>query len=172
MTLREILDLAYYRVDEEPEIGTDADIQMDTIFTASINQGIGLLAMTKDKKTKVATLPYAEKIKLPTDYFGLVELKHSVYGVMSITDYELIGDLVIPKIEDITSGTFDLTYIFVPVKITDVTATIDLKDIYCIALAAYASYSYTLSQKQYQSATMFLNEFNMIANNGGGKNEA
>jgi len=173
LTLKEIIDLAYFRCDEDIE---DRETMIDKIVINAINQGYCFISTTKDKKTKVASLTYSEKISLPTDYFELVEIKHSSYGILAKTDYLIEGDLLIPKVGEITTGTFTLTYIFIPVFVTAETTALGLKDIYCTSLAAYAAYQYMLSQKQYQSATMFLNEFNMILNSnttkGGIINEA
>ena len=159
MILKEIINLAYYRCDEELE---DREGGIDTIIINAINQGAGIISTKLEHKTKTITMAYAENLKLPNDFFSLVEVKHVSYGKLSPTDYDIFGDLIIHKVASITSGTFTLTYIFSPIAITSETTDLPYKDFYCISLAAYASYQYMLSQKEYNSATMFLNEFNMI----------
>jgi len=159
MTLQEILNLAYYKCDEDP---ADQDEQMQSVFKAAINQAMNLIAITLDKKVKSASLTYSSKITLPTDYYSFVDATHSTYGRMAKTDFEIIGDTFFPRVSEITTGTFTLLYIPIPTFITTETTDIGVNDMYAVALATYASYSYFLSQKNIEVSSMLLNEFNMI----------
>ena len=169
MKLKEIIELAYHRSNEDIE---DVEPRIDKILINAINQGYCFIATTVDKKTKSITLPYAEKITLPLDYHSLIEVKHSTYGILAKTDYLIEGNLLIPKLSEVSTGTFNLTYIFIPDFISDVEASVNIKDMYCVALSAYSAYQYMLSEKQYNSANILLNEFMMILGREGNNNEA
>jgi len=159
LLLKDIINLAYNRSDEETD---DRETDIDNIMINAINQGAGLIATKLEMKTKTVTLLYSANLKIPSDFYKLVELNHVSYGKLAITDYDIAGDLIIHKVASITSGAFTLTYIYVPTKVTIETSDLPYQDFHCIALAAFAAYQYMLSQKRTNEATMFLNEFMTI----------
>lgn len=152
MNFLDIRTLAKNRIDE-----LDLDPQIDVIVDNAINYAYQFIATRVEKKTKTTKLAFGKIIDLPTDFFSLVYISNNNRELRQ-DEYELKGDKLIIKSIDVT-GDIDITYVYFPELLKLDTDLFEIKDMYAIATATYAHYSYMMYRKNPQVAQMLYNEF-------------
>lgn len=162
MTFLELINSALNKSDEEA-----GDEMIEDVIKDGINHGYMVIANTIDPITKTTTLNYADPITLPADFLSVVRLEHG--GVtLSENDYEVYGSklkIINSDYKDV-SYTFDLTYNYVPNRLTDDTDVPLINPSLHDYLAIYGAYSCLLYKKKYDSAQMLFNEFMAKINEG------
>lgn len=162
MKLKEIFKFALNRIGEH-----EGDRQITNIIISGINAGYKIIAI-KNKKTKTITIT-AElnvPVSLPVDFINLVLLQKEGVGGgrLSPNDYFNESNILLVTNPDVI-GDLTMYYNYIPIDLvygTDDEKEPSIQSAYHIALASYAAYYYFIFKKDFNAATMCLNEFNAI----------
>lgn len=162
MKLKEIFKFALNRIGEH-----EGDRQITNIIISGINAGYKIIAI-KNKKTKTIaiTAELNVPVSLPIDFINLVLLQKEGIdgGRLSPNDYFNESDILLVTNPDVV-GDLTMYYNYIPVDLVygvDDEKEPSIQAAYHIALASYAAYYYFIFKKDFNAATMCLNEFNAI----------
>ena len=153
MTFLEIQTLAKSKIDD-----IEYDSIADNIIKNAINYAYILFATTVDKRSKSVALSVTDgEVTIPSDFASMIEI-YDVFNSrpLSKLDYDLFQDGIIIRNSDILN--VKLKYVYYPVKLTNDYENIVLKDIFAIACATYACYSYMIHKRKLDVASMYYKE--------------